>query len=133
MRIQRLDHIVFTVKDIEATVDFYRRVCGVDVVSFGENNQRQALQFGQQKINLHQYGNEFEPKASRPMPGSEDVCFITDMPVRDVVEHLKACNVPIEQGPIRRTGAMGPIMSVYFRDPDNNLIEVSGYLSASAP
>lgn len=117
-----IDHLVFTVRDIEATCDFYRRVLGMEVVAFGEG--RKALRFGNQKINLHQAGREFEPKAEAPTPGSQDVCFMADAPLKDVVRHLEACGVPIEEGPVGRTGAAGPIRSVYFRDPDGNLIEV---------
>lgn len=123
MQIDRIDHLVFTVRDIEATCEFYRHVLGMQVVSFGEG--RQALLFGRQKINLHQVGHEFEPKASRATPGSGDLCFIADTPLDKVIAHLRSCGVTIIEGPTPRTGATGPIMSVYFRDPDGNLIEVS--------
>ena len=123
--IERLDHLVLTVKDINATCDFYSRVLGMQVVTFGEG--RKALSFGQQKINLHQAGKEFEPKAEKPTPGSADLCFITQVPLSDVLEHLKSCSVEIIEGPVKRTGALGTIESVYFRDPDLNLIEVSLY------
>lgn len=125
MRIARLDHLVLTVRDIAATCDFYGRVLGMQVVTFGEG--RKALAFGQQKFNLHEAGREFEPKAQRPTPGSADLCLIADGRLEDVVAHLRACGVPILEGPVRRTGAVGPILSVYFRDPDQNLIEVSTY------
>jgi catechol 2,3-dioxygenase-like lactoylglutathione lyase family enzyme len=124
--IERLDHLVLTVKDIGATCDFYSRVLGMQVVTFGAG--RKALAFGQQKINLHQVGNEFEPKAAKPAAGSADLCFITPVPLRDVVQHLNSCGVEIIEGPVQRTGALGTIESVYFRDPDLNLIEVSVYL-----
>jgi catechol 2,3-dioxygenase-like lactoylglutathione lyase family enzyme len=91
---------------------------------------RKALVFGKQKINLHQYGGEFEPKAKVPTPGSGDLCFITSVPIADIIVHLSANGVKIIEGPVRRTGAVGPITSVYFRDPDENLIEVSNYESA---
>ena len=126
MKIDHLDHLVLTVKDIDATVSFYQRVLGMDVTVFGEG--RKALSFGVQKINLHQHGKEFEPKAERPTPGSADLCFITSMPLLEVHAHLASCNVAVMEGPIKRTGATGPILSVYFRDPDLNLIEVSNQL-----
>jgi catechol 2,3-dioxygenase-like lactoylglutathione lyase family enzyme len=129
MRIDRLDHLVLTVADIDATCAFYARVLGMDVVAFG-NGERIALAFGRQKINLHASGHEFEPKADKPSPGSADLCFITPVPLTDVVAHLHAEAVPIIEGPVRRTGATGPILSVYFRDPDRNLIEVSNALTA---
>ena len=123
--IDRIDHVVLTVADIEATCDFYRRVLGMDPVTFGEG--RRALAFGRQKINLHPAGREFEPKAARPAPGTGDLCFITEVPIADVVAHLRAEDVAIELGPVPKSGAQGPITSVYFRDPDGNLIEVSNY------
>jgi len=126
MKINRIDHIVLTVKSIEATCNFYSRALGMDIVSFGEG--RKALSFGMQKFNLHESGKEFEPKAHVPAPGSIDLCLITETPINEVVSHLAAVGVPILEGPIKRTGATGPIMSVYFRDPDQNLIEVSNYL-----
>jgi len=125
MRIDRLDHLVLTVADLDATVDFYTRVLGMTAVSFGSG--RTALSFGHSKINLHQAGHEFEPKAHRPMPGSADLCLITSDPLDQVISELTAQRVPIEEGPVGRTGATGPILSVYFRDPDRNLIEVSTY------
>jgi len=126
MLIDGIDHIVFTVKDIDVTCNFYQQTLGMDVAVFGEG--RKSLSFGVQKINLHQFGNEFEPKAAAPAPGTQDICLTTKKPVTEVSEHLKTCGVVIEDGPIRRTGAVGPIISIYFRDPDNNLIEVSNYL-----
>jgi catechol 2,3-dioxygenase-like lactoylglutathione lyase family enzyme len=125
MKIERLDHLVLTVADITKTCEFYEKVLGMETVTFGAG--RTALSFGQQKINLHQAGMEFEPKAVRPTPGSGDLCFITSTPVAAVIEHLKKAGVAIEEGPVPRTGATGPIQSVYFRDPDGNLIEVSNY------
>lgn len=123
MKIDSLDHLVLTVESIETTASFYARVLGMDVITFGSG--RTALTFGSQKINLHQHGKEFEPKAQQPTPGSADLCFITSSPLAEVERHLSACNVEILEGPIQRTGATGPILSVYFRDPDMNLIEVS--------
>ena len=123
MQIERLDHLVLTVQDIERTCEFYRRALGMQVVTFGGG--RRALQFGSQKINLHQAGHEFEPKALRPTAGSGDLCFITATPLAEVIAHFQACNMTIEEGPVRRTGALGPIRSVYLRDPDGNLIEIA--------
>ena len=126
MRIEVLDHLVLTVADIDRTRDFYERVLGMEPVVFGEG--RHALAFGTQKINLHEAGREFEPKAAAPTPGSADLCFLTNSSVAEVVEHLEANSVEIIEGPVRRTGATGPIKSVYFSDPDGNLLEVSSCL-----
>jgi catechol 2,3-dioxygenase-like lactoylglutathione lyase family enzyme len=123
MRVVSLDHLVLTVRSVEATCSFYSRVLGMSVVAFGEG--RRALAFGSQKINLHEQGKEFEPKAERPTPGSADRCLLTDIPLAEVVSHLEALGVPLVAGPVARTGAVGPIRSVYFRDPDGNLVEVS--------
>ena len=123
--INRLDHLVLTVADIEATCAFYTSVLGMEVVTFGEG--RKALSFGAQKINLHQAGKEFEPKSQHPTPGSADLCFISDTPLDAVSVHLEACGVAIEEGIVPRTGATGPIQSIYIRDPDQNLIEISTY------
>lgn len=127
MNIDRIDHLVLTVRDIEATCAFYTRVLGMEAVTFGGG--RRALQFGRQKINLHQAGKEFEPKAQLPTPGSADFCLITQVPLDQVVAHLQACNVPIVEGPAPKTGAMGAMISVYLRDPDGNLVEISNYTS----
>ena len=124
--IDRLDHLVLTVADIDRTVAFYRDTLGMTVEVFGGG--RTALKFGEQKINLHQAGREFEPKALRPTPGSGDLCFIADTPLDEVVAHLGRLGVLIEEGPVARTGATGPMISVYIRDPDQNLIEISNYL-----
>jgi catechol 2,3-dioxygenase-like lactoylglutathione lyase family enzyme len=126
VRIDSLDHLVLTVADVAATCAFYQRVLGMEVVTFGVG--RKALAFGTQKINLHQSGREFEPKAQRPTPGSADLCFLTSVPLAQVQAHLAACGVVVSEGPVQRTGAQGPILSVYFRDPDLNLIEVSNRL-----
>lgn len=125
MKIDRLDHLVLTVTDMDKTCDFYSRVLGMSIITFGEG--RKALHFGQQKINLHEVGKEFEPKAKTPMPGTADLCFITDVQVPDIISHLENCKVIIEEGPVTRTGALGSINSVYLRDPDGNLIEISNY------
>lgn len=128
MKIDGLDHLVLTVKDIDATVSFYSKVLGMKVIAFGGG--RKALSFGTQKINLHGHGKEFDPKAQQPTPGSADLCFLTPVPLADVVSHLAACGVAVLEGPVQRTGAIGPILSIYFRDPDMNLIEVSNPLYA---
>ena len=125
MRVVSLDHLVLTVRSIEATCAFYAGVLGMEVVTFGEG--RKALAFGSQKINLHEPGKEFEPKAGQATPGSADLCFLTDPPLSEVVEHLNSLGVSILEGPVARTGAVGPLRSVYFRDPDANLIELSVY------
>lgn len=126
MDIDHLDHLVLTVRDIEATCAFYSRVLGMRVATFGGG--RKALQFGAQKINLHEVGKEFEPKAWHPTPGSADLCFITRAPMTQVVEHIGRFGVDIELGPVERMGARGYLISVYVRDPDHNLIEISNYL-----
>ena len=126
MRISHLDHLVLTVADIEATCNFYQHVLNFEVIEFGEN--RKALKFDSQKINLHQAGHEFEPKAAFPTQGSADLCFISETPIEHIIQQLKQLHIDIEQGPIQRTGAMGSILSVYIRDPDHNLIEISNYL-----
>lgn len=123
LRIDRLDHLVLTVRDIEATCAFYEQVLGMARETFAEG--RTALTFGRQKINLHPAGREYEPKARRPTPGSGDLCFIADGPIEAIVAHLRAADVAIEEGPVPRTGAVGPLTSVYLRDPDGNLIEVA--------
>jgi catechol 2,3-dioxygenase-like lactoylglutathione lyase family enzyme len=127
VKIDSLDHLVLTVRDIKASCAFYQRVLGMEVLTFGAG--RKALAFGAQKINLHQAGHEFEPKAQQPTPGSADLCFLTSVPLPEVQRHLAACGVHVTEGPVQRTGAQGPILSVYFRDPDLNLIEVSNRLS----
>jgi catechol 2,3-dioxygenase-like lactoylglutathione lyase family enzyme len=125
MKIDRLDHLVLTVADIAATCRFYECVLGMQTVTFGEG--RKALGFGRAKINLHQAGKEFEPKAEKPTPGSADLCLIAETPLSQVIDHVKVCGIAIELGPVARTGATGPITSIYFRDPDRNLIEVANY------
>ncbi|MGA2706258.1 MAG: VOC family protein [Isosphaeraceae bacterium] len=125
MKVDRLDHLVLTVCDVEATCSFYSRVLNMEPVTFAEG--RRALAFGCQKLNLHPADAPISPHAERPMPGSADLCFISTSPITEVVSHLERLGVPICEGPVRRTGATGPIISVYFRDPDGNLIEVAEY------
>ncbi|WP_419238907.1 VOC family protein [Photobacterium leiognathi subsp. mandapamensis] len=129
LNINRIDHLVLTVKDIDETVRFYNSVMGMEKIEFGEG--RIALAFGQQKINLHQLGNEFEPKAQHVGAGSADLCFIIDMPIQQAIDGLAAKGIKILEGPVCRTGALGNIISAYFRDPDGNLIEVSNYVNNS--
>ena len=125
--IDRIDHIVITAQDVGRTIDFYQRVMGMEPITFAGG--RRGLAFGRQKINLHQAGREFDPKALHPTPGSVDLCFITETPLEEVMAHLKAQSVVIAEGPVPKTGALGPMSSVYFRDPDGNLVEVSNYAS----
>lgn len=127
--ISSLDHIVLTVRSIEDTVRFYTEVLGMEQEIFGTG--RVALKFGAQKINLHELGKEFEPKANSPTPGSADVCFITDLPISEAYDRVSEKSVCIIEGIVSRTGAVGPIQSFYFRDPDHNLIEVSSYATAT--
>jgi catechol 2,3-dioxygenase-like lactoylglutathione lyase family enzyme len=126
IQIERLDHLVLTVRDIAVICNFYSSVLGMTVVTFSHN--RQGLAFGSQKINLHEVGSEFEPKAQAPLPGSADLCFIANTPLPEVVVHLESSGVAIVEGPVPRTGALGPMLSVYIRDPDRNLIEISNYV-----
>lgn len=121
--IDHLDHLVLTAVNAEATVDFYTRVMGMQLETFGAG--RMAFKYGNQKINLHLRGQEFEPKAHVPVPGALDLCFIASIPLEQVVARLNEAQWPIIEGPILRTGATGPIRSVYVRDPDLNLIEIS--------
>lgn len=125
MQVDRIDHLVLTVRDIDASVNFYQSVMGMNKIIFGQG--RVALSFGNQKINLHQLGSEFEPKASNIMSGSADLCFIINTSIDSAIEHLNNCGVTVIEGPVSRTGATGKIQSVYFRDLDGNLIEVSNY------
>lgn len=129
MVLDSLDHVVLTVADVGATCDFYARVLGMRVVTFAEG--RTALAFGAQKINLHQTDHKIEPKAENPTPGSADLCFLTATPLPEVVQRLAALQTPILEGPVRRTGASGPIQSVYVRDPDGNLIEIANIETAN--
>jgi catechol 2,3-dioxygenase-like lactoylglutathione lyase family enzyme len=124
--IDHIDHIVITATDPEATIRFYTQVMGMKLERFGEG--RVAFKFGEQKINMHIRGHEIEPKAHLPVPGSLDLCFISKVPLDKFIAHLKEVNWPIVEGPVPRTGANGPIRSVYLRDPDFNLVEVSEYV-----
>ena len=125
--IDHLDHLVLTTHDGAACIDFYTRVLGMRLEEFrgGNGDLRQAFRFGAQKINLHLRGKEFEPKAHLPVPGALDLCFIASVPLTQVIERLQAANWPIIEGPVMRTGATQKILSVYVRDPDLNLIEIS--------
>jgi catechol 2,3-dioxygenase-like lactoylglutathione lyase family enzyme len=123
--IDRIDHLVLTVADVERTLAFYSRVLGMEPVTFAGG--RRALAFGRQKLNLHQAGREYEPKALKPVPGAIDLCFIASTPLEEVIAVLKREGVVVIEGPVAKTGALGPMMSVYFRDPDGNLVEVSNY------
>ena len=127
LRVLRIDHVVMTVRDLARTIEFYERVLGMRAVTFGEG--RRALAFGDQKLNLHQAGREFEPKAALPAPGAIDVCFTTDLPLDEVIRHLEACGVTIESGPVEKTGARARLRSVYLRDPDGNLVEISNEIA----
>ena len=127
MKIDSIDHVVFTVKDINVTCEFYSKVLGMEIVTFGEG--RKALAFGSQKINLQQLGRESTLIADKPTSGSADICFVTSVPVSEVIAHLNSCGVRLVGSPVERNGARGMMMSVYFRDPDLNLVEVSNYAS----
>jgi catechol 2,3-dioxygenase-like lactoylglutathione lyase family enzyme len=124
MRILRLDHLVLTVADLPATIDFYTRALDFRAQ---EKDSRWSLHFGQQKINLHQASHTFDPKAAHPTPGSADLCFITEATPEETLAHLRALNLTVEAGPLGRTGALGPMTSIYLRDPDANLIEIAQY------
>jgi len=125
MRVERLDHLVLTVKNVEASCAFYTKVLGMKEVTF--QSGRKAVAFGNQKINFHEYGKEFDLKALRPAPGSADLCFITRDPIAQIISHLDTCGVAVIEGPVKRAGAMGPMTSIYIRDPDQNLIEIAVY------
>jgi catechol 2,3-dioxygenase-like lactoylglutathione lyase family enzyme len=123
--LEQLDHFVLTVANIDATIDFYTEVLGMEVVTF---DKRKALAFGIQRINLHQRGHEFDPKAAHPTPGSADLCFITTTPLSEVIDYLTSQRIHVEQGPVDRPGAIGDLKSIYLRDPDRNLIEISNII-----
>ncbi len=125
MKIESIDHFVLTVKDIKTTCEFYSKVLGMEVVTF--NQGRVALKFGSQKLNLHEFGKEIEPKAIAPTPGSADFCLITQDSLSSIIEHLHTCQVKIIEELVSRTGAIGKITSIYIRDPDQNLVEISSY------
>ncbi|WP_137701170.1 VOC family protein [Marimonas lutisalis] len=130
LKISSLDHLVLTVADIPATIEFYRDALGMTAEMFrpADGSERWALNFGTQKINLHQAGREFDPKAHQPTPGSGDLCFLSEQPVDDWITQLETLGHDIEEGPVKRTGATGPILSIYLRDPDGNLIEISNVM-----
>ncbi len=125
--VSSLDHLVLTVRDPEATAEFYERILGFTTEVFrpADGSARKALKFGGQKINLHQVGREFSPKAAQPTAGSADLCFLSETSLDDWQAHLSTQNIAIEEGPVRRTGATGPILSIYIRDPDGNLLEIA--------
>ena len=125
MQIESLDHLVLTVADVEASAAFFQRILGMRRIEFGGG--RVALQFGQQKINLHPAAAPFQPHSARPTPGRADLCFVTEVELSNWIAHLNACVVRLEDGPVRRTGALGAMTSIYFRDPDGNLIEIARY------
>ncbi|MDB5075376.1 MAG: glyoxalase/bleomycin resistance protein/dioxygenase family protein [Chloroflexi bacterium] len=129
MDLDRIDHVVFTVRDIAETCDFYTRALGMAVITF--DNGRRALQVGQCKINLHQVGHEFEPMAAQPLLGSQDICLVSASPLSEVISHLRGAGIKIIEGPVPRTGALGPMESVCLRDPDGNLIEVACYAATA--
>lgn len=129
MKIESIDHIVLTVSDISRTCRFYTQILRMEEVTF--LNNRKALIFGNQKINLHLKGHEFDPKAKRPTPGSADICFIVETSLHEVINRMTKYGIPIEEGPVDRTGAQGALTSIYIRDPDGNLIELSNIKEAS--
>lgn len=131
MQLQRIDHLVLTVHDIQASCAFYARVLGMEIIEFGDN--RKALAFGSQKINLHELGSEFEPMAAAAAPGTLDICLLASDPVDELTRHLQQHDVAIIEGPVQRTGATGPVTSLYFRDPDGNLLELAVPLRSGTP
>ena len=126
MKVIKIDHFVLTAEDIEQTINFYTTVLGMELISI--EGGRKSLKFGTQKINLHKVGQEISPHAKHPLPGSTDLCFITDTPIHQVVEHLNSYEITILEGPAKRIGATGPLLSIYIQDPDDNLIEISNHL-----
>lgn len=131
MKIDRIDHVVLTIADLEATRRFYCAGLGMEMIAFGDG--RHALGFGRQKINLHILGREPEPKAMVPTPGSGDLCLISQHPLDDWIDHLAGLGIGLVLPPSDRTGAIGPIRSIYLRDPDGNLIEIANYPAAVGP
>jgi len=123
MKVGKIDHVVLTVADVEGSIEWYHRALGMEPVTFGKG--RRALAFGEQKLNLHRAGREFEPKAAHPTPGSSDLCFVTAVPLDMVIAHLRGVGVAIEAGPVSKVGAQRSLRSVYVRDPDGNLIEIA--------
>lgn len=131
MKIEGIDHIVLTVRDAGATLAFYTKVLGLEEVLFDKGRKR-ALAFGNQKINIFEEGEQPEPKTTRPIPGSAEICFVTEEPLERVIKHIESCGVEIYEGPVEKIGALGPLLSVYIKDPDENLIEIASYKEASA-
>lgn len=125
METSHLDHLVLTVRDVKRTVEFYEQALGMKKIIF--SGDRVAMSFGNQKINLHECGNEFEPKAFEPKPGSADLCFIIQTPINEAKDYFESLGLEIIEGPVSRAGAIGPMTSLYVRDPDKNLIEVANY------
>jgi catechol 2,3-dioxygenase-like lactoylglutathione lyase family enzyme len=123
MKIKSIDHIVLTVSDITQTCRFYTQILGMEEITF--LNDRKALKFGSQKINLHIKGYEYDPKAKQPTPGSADICLIVETSLHEVINRLRKFGIQIEDGPLERTGAQGALISIYIRDPDGNLLELS--------
>ncbi|APS57756.1 VOC family protein [Piscirickettsia salmonis] len=131
MDIKRIDHIVLTVKDIDVTLDFYTGVLGMEAATITRKNSvrdMQVLKFGNQRMNLHEYGNERQPNAAQALPGSQDLCFVVDVSIDNVIARLEKLNIKIEFGPVIIPGAVGQMESVFIRDPDQNLIELAYYL-----
>ncbi len=126
MKIIGIDHLVITVKDIDETVAFYTRILGMTAITFAEG--RKGLVFGAQKINLHKAGEEIMPHSQNPVPGSTDICFITETPMPQVISHLASCSIEILAGPLQKSGAAGPLLSIYIKDPDSNLIEIANQI-----
>ncbi len=126
LTISHIDHIVLTVKDIPVTLEFYARVLGMYAIQYAD--ERVALTFGNQKINLHEAGKEFKPNANKATPGSADLCLMTKVDLDDAMKHVRKCDVKIIEGPVKRIGAQGKLLSFYIRDPDLNLIEISNQL-----
>ena len=130
MEVDRFDHVVFAVRDVDRTCAFFARVLGMEKITF--DGGRVALGFGRHKINLHQAGREYQPRAAQALPGTQDLCFITRVPLAEAMAHARACGVGVELGPVRKSGALGEMQSFYFRDPDGNLVEVSNYPEGTA-
>jgi len=126
IRIKNLDHLVITASDLQVTIDFYTKVLGMEHVAFGDNLH--AIHFGDQKFNIHDASTDVSPKAKNIVPGAADFCLISETPVSQVIQHLQDCGITVEQGPVMRSGAAGTLESVYFRDPDGNLVEVSNVI-----
>ncbi|OXA50112.1 glyoxalase domain-containing protein 5 [Folsomia candida] len=126
-KVSSFDHLVLTVKNLAESIAFYEKVLGMETIKFGPNGERTALQFGIQKINLHEVGKEFKPHALVPKAGSGDLCFVSENPLIKWQEHLARLNISVEEGPVPRTGARGRMNSIYVRDPDGNLIEIAYY------